>query len=85
MIHVRMPEELKEMLTVSAKENSRSVTAEIINILENHFLKKSDFSSMSDEEKVAALERLSKSDIEQKFIIGVMKDFYKSIDEKRTK
>lgn len=37
MVHVRMPDELKEKLTASAKYNSRTVTTEIINRLNESY------------------------------------------------
>lgn len=36
-VHVRMPDELKEMLTIAAKENARTVTTEIVYRLERSF------------------------------------------------
>jgi hypothetical protein len=57
MVHVRMPEELKEMLTVAAKENARTVTTEIIYRLERSFKSNnSPFTiSMSISEQLADL------------------------------
>ena len=65
-VHVRMPEELKEMLTVAAKENARTVTTEIVYRLERSFKNNSPFQiSMSISEQLADLAE-KVSELEQK-------------------